>query len=39
MTANHDAQRRKNLRLAWILVTVAVAFGAGFVVKVVLFGA
>lgn len=35
---NHDEQRRKNLRLAWILATVALAFGAGFVVKVVLYG-
>ena len=39
MAANHDEQRRKNQRLAWILVTVALAFGAGFVAKVVLFGA
>jgi hypothetical protein len=31
-----DAQRRTNLRTAWAL---AVLFGAGFVVRVVLFGA
>lgn len=32
-------QSAKNLRLALILATVAVAFFAGFIVKVVFFGA
>ncbi|HET9643317.1 MAG TPA: cytochrome oxidase small assembly protein [Burkholderiaceae bacterium] len=32
-------ERKNNLRLALILVSVAVAFALGFVVKVVLFGA
>lgn len=31
------AQRRANLRLAWALASVALAFGAGFVVKIWLF--
>lgn len=39
MAVNPDEQRRKNLRLALILVTVALAFAAGFVTKVVLYGA
>jgi hypothetical protein len=34
-----DAQRRTNLRTAWALAALAVLFGAGFVVRVVLFGA
>ena len=31
-------QRRKNLRLALILATVALMFGVGFVAKIALFG-
>jgi hypothetical protein len=31
-------QRRKNVRLGLILLTVAIAFGLGFVAKAVLFG-
>ncbi len=36
--ADAERQRRANLRLALILASVALAFGVGFVVKVVLFG-
>ncbi|UUX95683.1 cytochrome oxidase small assembly protein [Aquabacterium sp. J223] len=37
MTDRHDAdQRRRNLRLGLILASVAVAFAAGFVVKIAL---
>jgi hypothetical protein len=32
-------QRRANAKLAWTLATVALAFGLGFVAKIVLFGA
>jgi hypothetical protein len=31
-------QRRANLRLGLILATVALMFGAGFVVKMIVFG-
>jgi hypothetical protein len=31
-------QRRKNARLGWILFSVAMAFGLGFVAKAALFG-
>ena len=31
-------QRKANLRLALILATVAVVFGAGFMVKMIFFG-
>ena len=31
-------QRKSNVRLALILATVAVAFGVGFVLKIVLLG-
>jgi len=34
-----NATQKANLRLALILVTVALAFGLGFVAKVVFFGA
>jgi len=34
-----DAKQKANLRLALILATVALAFGLGFVAKVVLYGA
>lgn len=33
-----ERQRRANLRLGLILASVALAFGLGFVAKVVLFG-
>jgi hypothetical protein len=39
MTVTPDEQRRKNVRLALVLATVALAFAAGFVAKVVLYGA
>ncbi|TSE35094.1 hypothetical protein Tfont_02410 [Tepidimonas fonticaldi] len=32
-------QRRQNLRLGWILASVALAFALGFVVKHILLGA
>ena len=32
-----DAQRRANLKLGWILATVALTFALGFVAKLVLF--
>lgn len=33
----HHARRQANLRLGWILASVAVAFALGFVVKIWLF--
>ena len=33
-----DRQRQANLRLAWVLASVAVVLGVGFVAKVMLFG-
>ena len=33
-----EAQRRANLRTAWILAALAALFGLGFVVRIVLFG-
>ncbi len=33
-----EQQRKANLRLALILATVAVAFAAGFMVKMIFFG-
>ena len=33
-----DAQRRANLRTAWILAALAAVFGLGFVLRIVLFG-
>jgi hypothetical protein len=33
-----DERRKNNLRLALILASLAVAFGVGFVAKIVLFG-
>jgi hypothetical protein len=33
-----ERQRKANLRLALILATVAFAFGAGFMVKMIFFG-
>ena len=42
MTADHamqsEQQRKANLRLALILVSMALVFGLGFVAKVVVFG-
>jgi hypothetical protein len=38
-TDRRAAQRRANLRLGWTLATIAVAFGLGYVAKMVLFGA
>jgi len=35
--ATKSTQRKANLRLAWVLASVALVFGAGFVVKVWLF--
>ncbi|TSE29996.1 hypothetical protein Ttaiw_02087 [Tepidimonas taiwanensis] len=32
-------QRRQNVRLGWILASVALAFALGFVAKIVLLGA
>jgi len=34
-----EAQRKANARLGWILATVALVFGVGFVVKIWLLGA
>jgi hypothetical protein len=39
MATSHDDKRRSNLRLALILASVAAAFLAGFVAKMVLFSA
>ena len=33
-----DAQRKANVKLAWILAAIALVFGVGFVARVVLFG-
>jgi hypothetical protein len=33
-----DAQRKANLRTAWVLAALAALFAAGFVVRIVLFG-
>ncbi len=33
-----EQQQRANRRLAWILASVAVVFGLGFVAKIVLLG-
>ena len=33
-----EQQRKANRRLGWMLAALALAFGAGFVVKIVLFG-
>jgi hypothetical protein len=38
MMAPTDQQRRANRRLGWMLAALALAFGAGFVVKIVFFG-
>ena len=37
--AQTPEQRRKNLRLAFTLLTVALVFGLGFFAKAMLFGA
>jgi len=34
---NPEAQRKANARLAWILVSVALALALGFVAKIALF--
>ncbi len=36
--AQSEQQQRANRRLAWILASVALIFGLGFVAKVVLLG-
>ncbi len=36
--ASNEQQRKANLKLALILATVALAFGAGFVAKIILMG-
>jgi hypothetical protein len=36
--AQSEQQRKANLRLALILATVALCFGAGFMVKMIFFG-
>jgi hypothetical protein len=33
-----DAQRKANLRTGWVLAALAALFGAGFVVRIVVFG-
>ena len=33
-----DAQRKVNLRTAWILAALAALFGVGFVVRIIVFG-
>jgi hypothetical protein len=33
-----DAQRKANVRTAWILAAIALVFGVGFVARIVLFG-
>ena len=33
-----EQQRKANRRLGWMLAALALAFGAGFVVKIVFFG-
>jgi len=38
MATTPPEQRRKNLRLALTLATVAIVFALGFVAKVVIFG-
>lgn len=36
--AMSDQQRKANRRLGWMLAALALAFGAGFVAKIVFFG-
>ena len=33
-----EEQRKSNVRLAWILASVAIAFALGFVAKIALYG-
>jgi hypothetical protein len=33
-----DAQRKANLRTAWVLAALAATFGLGFVVRIIVFG-
>jgi hypothetical protein len=33
-----DQQRKANARLGWILATIALSFGIGFVVKIIWLG-
>jgi len=33
-----DAQRKANLRTAWVLAGLAALFGLGFVVRIIVFG-
>jgi len=39
MTMHSQAQRKANLRMAWVLAALAAAFGVGFFVRIVVFGA
>jgi hypothetical protein len=39
MDMHSQAQRKANLRMAWILAALAAAFGVGFFVRIVVFGA
>lgn len=36
--AQTPEQRKANARLGWILASMAIAFGVGFVVKIILMG-
>jgi len=38
MMSTTEQQRKANARLGWILATVALAFGVGFVVKIIWLG-
>ncbi|WP_374675910.1 cytochrome oxidase small assembly protein [Ideonella sp.] len=38
MAQLHDAQRRANRRLGWILASVALVFALGFIAKIALMG-
>lgn len=38
MSTTGEAQRKSNRRLGLILASIALAFGLGFVAKIVLFG-
>jgi hypothetical protein len=33
-----ESQRKANLRTAWVLATIALVFGLGFVLRIVVFG-
>ena len=38
MAVPTDAQRKANLRTAWVLAALAALFGLGFFVRIALFG-